>query len=150
MIKEESPDTAKMGCLDCDESSSSDLGRPPNKKQKTVFDDGLDVSMLDVSQLEEETSDDHPNAESLSSERSDYESDLDYARYLEEGIFEYSSTPSSPESAKPVVPYVTRKPLVKEPPYSGVIHGLFFFKKNVWIKSSQRTTALKMWDARED
>lgn len=64
--------------------------------------------------------------------------------------FSSSLSPRSPEPIEPVTPYFTLKPLANYPPYGPVVRIIFASRRNVWVKTSSRPTALDLWDRRED
>lgn len=61
-----------------------------------------------------------------------------------------SLSPDSPEPIEEVIPGVTKKLLVKDPPYDPLVISLMRDRDNVWVHRPTRTTALKMWGDQEE
>lgn len=132
---------------DVQESSGSS---PPNKRQK-VLPLRYRTSNPPSSQFGSEDQEPDLN-QTLQATVCGMHMEIDSARsqWSQSPAFSSSLSPRSPEPIEPVTPYFTLKLLAKYPPYDPVVSALFASRRNVWVKTSSRPTALDLWDRRED
>ena len=128
------------------QDSSSWTPTPPNKRQKILpYKYGPTKSPASAFGLEENQ---EPDLCGIVDDMF-HSFHMDIDQVLSQGSGS-PATPMSPSPVEHIEPYSTLKSLARNPPYDEAVLALFRNRRNFWVKTSSRPTALDLWDRKEN